>query len=58
MEATRSYYRERMPVNGEVSLYPENFPEPILQIEIDARVPWLLEIENGYAVESRPADTP
>ena len=58
MEATRSYYRERMPVNGEVSLYPENFPEPILQIDIWTRAPWLLEIENSYAVESRPADAP
>ena len=45
-------------LSGEISLYPEDFPKPILQIEIWARVPWLLEIENSYAVESRPPDAP
>lgn len=29
---------------------PEDFPEPTLQIEIYARIPWLIEAENDYVV--------
>lgn len=31
-----------------IALLEENFPEPVLQMEIDASLPWLLTEENRY----------
>lgn len=37
-------------LSDSVSIKPDDFPEPALQIEIYARIPWLIEAENDYVV--------
>jgi hypothetical protein len=33
---------------GDTALVAPDFPRPVLQLEIDASLPWLLEEENDY----------
>ena len=34
--------------SGSIAMVPENFPAPTLQLEIYARLPWVLDEENTY----------
>lgn len=36
----------------ECNLLEDNFPQPVIQMEIAARLPWVLPEENDYPVES------
>lgn len=35
---------------NQAELLPDGFPRPVLQIEIDAYIPWLLESPNEYLI--------
>ena len=37
-------------IQNEISLLPDGFPTPCLQVEIFAHFPWVLDEENTYVV--------